>query len=110
MIFLFEWRSALGMRRVALASAESNAAPSVAKPVAARPAGKRPNKSKPYIGLFNQNGTLPNAIFYTILASSIRLKVSNSLITALFSGIKDNGKNAQANKPRRGEMMPCFVE
>jgi len=40
----FEWRSALGMRRVALASAESNAAPSVAKPAAARPAGKRPKK------------------------------------------------------------------
>ncbi|HNL07085.1 MAG TPA: hypothetical protein PKH93_05880 [Chitinophagales bacterium] len=40
---LFERRSALGMRRVALASAESNAAPSVAKPVAARPAGERPN-------------------------------------------------------------------
>ena len=36
---LFEWRSALGMRRVALASAESNAAPSVAKPAAARPPG-----------------------------------------------------------------------
>ena len=32
----------------ALASAESNAAPSVAKPVAARPAGKRPNKSMYY--------------------------------------------------------------
>ncbi|HNL06669.1 MAG TPA: hypothetical protein PKH93_03780 [Chitinophagales bacterium] len=30
---------------MALASAESNAAPSVAKPVAARPAGKRPKKS-----------------------------------------------------------------
>jgi hypothetical protein len=30
------------MRRVALASAESNAAPSVAKPIAARPAGERP--------------------------------------------------------------------
>ena len=26
-MFLFEWRSALGMRRVALASAESNEAP-----------------------------------------------------------------------------------
>ncbi|HNI45295.1 MAG TPA: hypothetical protein PK230_11405, partial [Chitinophagales bacterium] len=47
-IFLFEWRSALGMRRVALASAESNAAPSEAKPAAARPAGKRPNKSMLY--------------------------------------------------------------
>jgi hypothetical protein len=39
------WRSALGMRRVALASAESNVAPSVAKPAAARPAGKRPNNN-----------------------------------------------------------------
>ena len=45
---MFEWRSALGMRRVALASAESNAAPSVAKPVAARPAGKRPKKTMRY--------------------------------------------------------------
>ena len=58
-IFLFEWRSALGMRRVALASAESNAAPSEAKPVAARPAGKRPKKIMRYIiGLFNQNRTV----------------------------------------------------
>ncbi len=58
MVLLFEWRSALGMRRVALASAESNAAPSVAKPVAARPAGKRPIKKQcVIIGLFNPNGT-----------------------------------------------------
>ena len=51
-IFLFEWRSALGMRRVALASAESNAAPSEAKPAAARPAGKRPKESMPYYRTF----------------------------------------------------------
>ena len=59
-ILLFEWRSALGMRRVALASAESNAAPSVAKPVAARPAGKRPKNQCVIVGLFSQNGTLHN--------------------------------------------------
>ena len=58
MISLFEWRSALGMRRVALASAESNAAPSIAKPVAARPAGKRPKKSMHYYRLFNPNETV----------------------------------------------------
>ena len=47
-VCLLEWRSALGMWRVALASAESNAAPSVAKPAAARPAGERPNQLKQY--------------------------------------------------------------
>ncbi|HNL06621.1 MAG TPA: hypothetical protein PKH93_03540 [Chitinophagales bacterium] len=45
---------------MALASAESNAAPSVAKPVAARPAGKRP-KNQCVIEL-NPNGGSVNTI------------------------------------------------
>ena len=79
-IYLFEWRSALGMRRVALASAESNAAPSEAKPAAARPAGKRPKNQCVIIRLFNQNGTLLNftSLLYasTILMQYVTPKIN----------------------------------
>ena len=57
-MFLFEWRSALGMRRVALASAESNAAPKQSEARSSPTRRETPKYQCIIIGLFKPNGTV----------------------------------------------------